>query len=356
MNNDTQLNANDTQEVYKNRLNGHAKSPESEAYKGFLASIKDEKYLSYDHWRYRLLHWVFNVEDPKESSLPDSLYTHYCPLFHLTNILALALPIIMAGKMIVVGFSTMRTVIRNIRDSRRKKEKPVKKADDEALKQEELKGIKKDLASNSLDYVQTYTDFDKYWDFCEGFYYWEKEELREKYKVIHEKVLRYKLLEKERKDRLRARIVFWVNFSRGFIKTFLNVFYVGLFLGVAYFFTFEVVPVMASMVKWLFTVSWLPVLIVLAKATGIGALVLGSLYGLWKMGSKVSGPLADGATKTLSIISIPFSLSIQIMSGIFGYAGKMGDHVGEFISVFYEENCPPIKIVDEVEQEIAKDL
>ena len=44
--------------------------------------------ISSDHWRYRLLHWY----SPNKDENPDCLYTHYCPLFHLTNLLALVFP------------------------------------------------------------------------------------------------------------------------------------------------------------------------------------------------------------------------------------------------------------------------
>ena len=61
-------------------------------------SIFGEKRISLKHWRYRLLHWCFNVRDielPEDSPLPDYLYSHYCPFFHLTNFIALfSLPIL----------------------------------------------------------------------------------------------------------------------------------------------------------------------------------------------------------------------------------------------------------------------
>lgn len=67
---------------------------------GIIEAIKAPKNLSFYHWRYRILHWVFNVgaKTPEESPLPNYLYTHYCPLFHLTNILFLLFPIIFCCK------------------------------------------------------------------------------------------------------------------------------------------------------------------------------------------------------------------------------------------------------------------
>lgn len=56
--------------------------------------IKKERKLSFDNWRYRLLHWYNGIspETPEDSTLPRYLYTHYCPLFHLTNMLLVLFP------------------------------------------------------------------------------------------------------------------------------------------------------------------------------------------------------------------------------------------------------------------------
>ena len=63
----------------------------------FIKALKKERKLSMNHWRYRLLHTTFwcNPKTPAESPLPNFLYTHYCPLFHCTNLLLLFLPITM---------------------------------------------------------------------------------------------------------------------------------------------------------------------------------------------------------------------------------------------------------------------
>ena len=74
---------------------------------GILDSIKGERKLSFNHWRYRLLHWCFNVKDPSPhdlyaTGLPKFLYTHYCPLFHLTNLIAIFSPLILLIKIVCV--------------------------------------------------------------------------------------------------------------------------------------------------------------------------------------------------------------------------------------------------------------
>src|SRR5581483_7783366 len=71
-----------------------------------LSSLKEERRLSMKHWRYRLLHWAFGVEGkrPEETGLPHFLYTHYCPLFHLTNLIAIISPVILFFKIVVVLF------------------------------------------------------------------------------------------------------------------------------------------------------------------------------------------------------------------------------------------------------------
>lgn len=73
-------------------------------------ALHAERNLTLEHWRYRLLHWTFGLTgaylsdgkvrwkdsdgDSFRSPLPEYLYTHYCPLFHLTNALVLASPLV----------------------------------------------------------------------------------------------------------------------------------------------------------------------------------------------------------------------------------------------------------------------
>lgn len=67
-----------------------------------LAAIKSERKMSLKHWRYRLLHWTFfeTATTVSESKLPTFLYTHYCPLFHLTNIIVLMMPLILTFRLL----------------------------------------------------------------------------------------------------------------------------------------------------------------------------------------------------------------------------------------------------------------
>lgn len=73
---------------------------------GILEAIKGEKKMSFHHWRYRLLHWAFGekADTPEQSGLPRFLYTHYCPLFHLTNLIAIFAPAILFVKLVCVVF------------------------------------------------------------------------------------------------------------------------------------------------------------------------------------------------------------------------------------------------------------
>src|SRR5690348_8046854 len=89
-------------------------------YKEIIMSIisKEERRLSLKHWRYRLLHWCFNVEPNPGSNitiLPKFLYTHYCPLFHLTNLIAILLPFIILIKILVQLFVISADIADNLR-------------------------------------------------------------------------------------------------------------------------------------------------------------------------------------------------------------------------------------------------
>ena len=80
-------------------------------------SIFRERKLSLNHWRYRLLHWCFNEKNitrSEESALPQYLYCHYCPLFHLTNFIALFSWLILTIKVIVWCCKGIASVISKV--------------------------------------------------------------------------------------------------------------------------------------------------------------------------------------------------------------------------------------------------
>ena len=65
-----------------------------------LDSIKGQRKLSFDCWRYRLLHWCFNVENPdvqffQRTGLPKFLYSckYYRKVFALYLLQELYIPI-----------------------------------------------------------------------------------------------------------------------------------------------------------------------------------------------------------------------------------------------------------------------
>src|SRR5205814_97384 len=65
--------------------------------------VKADRRMSVDHWRFRLLYWCFNVAPgtpPDRSGLPMFMFRHYCPLFHLTNLIAVLSPLIFALRII----------------------------------------------------------------------------------------------------------------------------------------------------------------------------------------------------------------------------------------------------------------
>ncbi len=85
---------------------------------GILESIKSHKKMSFNHWRYRILHWAFNIKNPEfhpdamsPNGLPKFLYTHYCPLFHLTNLIALLSPLILGIRFFILVVSALSAVL-----------------------------------------------------------------------------------------------------------------------------------------------------------------------------------------------------------------------------------------------------
>lgn len=126
-----------------------------------LESLKEEKKLSLNHWRYRLLHWCFNVKVDKNTpfshDLPKCLYTHYCPLFHLTNLIAIFSPIILTVKIIVAMVRAFVYALSQIKFSW-----PTKEATPEPTLKEMRRSECKHILE-CLKHAGWWDDFDKFW-------------------------------------------------------------------------------------------------------------------------------------------------------------------------------------------------
>jgi hypothetical protein len=154
---------------------------------GIFDAIHAERKMSLTHWRYRLLHWVFNVDSDQvwkddsgkfHSKLPNYLYSHYCPLFHLTNLIALFSPIILVVKIvwaiIIISGIVCKKIFHGVKKAfaaaKALKPAPTPEENDSLLKeykermaQQELRSIPGMLAKYSKDSMFYLEDFDTFY-------------------------------------------------------------------------------------------------------------------------------------------------------------------------------------------------
>lgn len=329
----------------------------------WLESIKGEKKLSLNHWRFRILHWCFSTTK-EDSKLPNFLYTHYCPLFHLTNLIAIFSPLIFVVKLTWFVLAQILKIIFNIaffiesafkKFHLRSKEKPAKKlsAEEEILvnKNKEIKHIYNIIKNYDEDH-----DFKYFWYHNGGcFNVLEKNEVKEIVENYLDKLINAKKRARERKEKFQSQMVFFVNFSRIFIKGFLNVFYFALFLTVLYSTIKWILPGLyygalqtVDLFKLLLTFNWLKF-----GSDSIywfirGCAVLLAVFVIVKIAQfLIVVPIFKKAL-------IPFSLIGNIILAFGKWIDNLLSNAIEFISMFYEENCPPIVIVSDEEAEIEE--
>jgi len=326
-----------------------------------LDAIKGERKLTLDHWRYRLLHWCFYEKDVKkvsDSSLPRYLYTHYCPLFHLTNLIAVCLPLIVLVRATVAtvggGIAAAKYIARGINSISFKGEpRPLTEA--------ELRSLEIDELVNLLRTSPTLRrDFEYFWMYAQrelNFKYLTREECEERFDRICKKLDEQEEIAARRRAQREAFMVKLVHIGEVVVKNGLRVCGVGALAAAGYGLVQAAPPVWEFLcwfpgATWEF-LCWLPWADI-GYYTGIA--VVGSATAISVgIGLKKASPTLEAGMERLGGFAYDFFVGISppfIMCGK-GIAmpvcwGAAGVHKGiEFVKVFYENNCPPITIIDE---------
>lgn len=292
-----------------------------------LEYIKQDRSLSFNNWRYRLLHWTLGVNpvdqcDAENKGVPGMFYTHYCPLFHFTNLVAIFLPFVILLK--ITHFVVKQAI--NLRN-KYKSYKSYKSVEDFIA--EEHKTL--------LQYMKKYpdNDFQETWyllkyDIAYSKLYISEEEAREFYNKYSENIKKHAALRAEKTKLRRNNIVFWVNFSQIFVKGILNFIYVGLIAFMAWL-LWSSRHTIISLIYGLWTFDVLAALLWMTLFVLKSLLILSIVYLIVRFGGKK--------------LQVPLNIIGDIFLAIVNYiANKIHDTV-EFITVFYEENCPAIHIV-----------
>lgn len=356
-----------------------------------LASIKAPKSMSFKHWRYRLLHWCFGEKatTPEDSNLPHFLYTHYCPLFHLTNLIAILFPVILLVKIIgaiIWGVGKCCVYITEAigalpwhkienwwkrkfppKAPRPRPEPSAEEIAAVALKEEKkhlltymLKEVTDDVSK--LDALLEEGAFENFWN--EYRYRFDKiseDVAKEFYNTRMTKIVKTKKKVLARKEKMRQRMIFWTQFSEVFFRWTFNIFYICLAVFVGWLTIKYVPPIFFSIVdffKWIFTFDIMPFLKTVG-AIAVRVIVVGGamailIYGFikFRLVQKCGGAIGS----SLLAVSPPFVLLAGWAALPFKWIASAFCATIEFVEMFYKENCPPITIVSGEDEQIATEL
>jgi len=346
-----------------------------------LASIKSEKKLSFKHWRYRILHWCFSekAKTPEESNLTKCFYTHYCPLFHITNLIAIMFPLILIVKIVMaVTWGVCQAVAlvpwdgiadfilstwSKLFPERKKKKKEKPEPTDQQVAAAGLIEEKKLFLTRMLRMDYGEIEFERFWnDWGHGSCrYFQKEEAEHYYVTRMAKIVATKKRVEERKAKMQQRLIFWTNFSQVFFKWFFNIAYILLAVSVAWLFIKFTPPVffaIVDLVKFMLTFEVLPFLIFCGTwlvRLGVPAIAIAIVvYGFWR--SQILRRSAVVIGSSVAAVSPPFKLLGIWICLPFKWVSKGCSNTVEFIEMFYKENCPPITIISGEDEIIATEL
>ncbi len=338
-----------------------------------LESLKETKKLSFSHWRYRLLHWTFNVENPQQgyTGLPKYLYTHYCPLFHLTNLIAILSPLILSIKISVAVTKVLwGAAVASVGGIEKlfsyipswPKSKPT------ATVKEEVKELT--LAQEINKWYLLVLDNPH----CSIHYLWPT--FKYKFNLLQEqqaaelhskwalKIQQDEETRKIRDQKRKERWLFWINFSSVFVKYGINVAYV-LFTILAiwtlFYITMPVINCIISCVVWIFdlliSINLSHVFDFVWRFGVIASLIALIMFIIIKLPeNKATAKLGMLIVNAIIKVSPQLSLVWTVISAPFIWIYNGCVSTKEFITMFYEENCPPVEIVTEENEQNKQEV
>lgn len=348
-----------------------------------IEAIKRPKKFTFKYWRYRLLHWCFNVNptSPSDSPLPAFVYTHYCPLFHITNLIALLFPLILAVRLIALvirgigmvakatvvpvfstGITLFRDLLKALFEPATKKapvpEKPKPKEISEAKKRAMDLGL-----INSAVRDLTF-DFNYFWKHNHDlFSILTKEEVEFLCETRLAKIIADIETRKKREQALRAFFTKIAAISQVVVKFIMYVLYIGLAVGLTVG-TYYAAPAVFSFIKWVifstggawedfiiwiksvFTVEVITTIMIVISLL-LSAVVLVALLVFAAFKIRLGSAIAQGCQATAVAFTPIFVFIGKIIAWPFLKLAAFVKGVIEFTAVFYEENCPSITIIEE---------
>lgn len=313
---------------------------------GLIEQIKGPKKLTFDHWRYRTLHWCFGI-NPKtkwDSNLSDAFYSHYCPLFHLTNLIVIFSPFIMFVKLILglvrlikFGFDKIARGIVYVFVTRKNKPLTEKQILVRQIKNRIMYCIEENFSKEETLSI-VYSAYSEE--------HFSKEEFETYYNALIKSIEKQKLIDEikeQEKKVLKERMYFWVNFSSAFFKCGLNVLYIFAALLSAY-----------GLYKFAVFLSCYSLGYYLSLLWGLSKILLFAFFFIVILtGLAFSFEHIKIPNRIYNIL--PTQLTGKWISVFLDFLSDTYESVTEFISAFYENNCPPI-ILEDSEKEADESL
>jgi len=310
--------------------------------------IKRDRVLSLAYWRYQLLHWCFNIEVKKNEDgklyivnddLPDFLYTHYCPLFNLTNLILVFSPFILMFKICGSIFSFMLKYIISVSqifggNISSKMLDIRKKIFHKNIKKHMNKDIRRNCSCASfLGYYDNLlmSDFDYYslWRELESAYRAKPEKEKFTEDVV--------IVKKEVNEQLKNRIYRLISYAQSLMYLFLYAFYVVLgvaSLFVVWWFAGVVFYVSQYITQYSLAIQATDVINAAFFAIKVvGLVIIGTGIGFVVIKSFPK----DHIFKFFDIIGSASKYTIEKSNGFYSI-------VVDTISNLYEDNCPPVTI------------
>jgi len=352
--------------------------------KSAVNAIKQERKLSFNNWRYQLLHWAagINPATPQESILPAFLYTHYCPLFHYTNLLVLAFPFILMWKMariavtvVVFGivipiyeridrvFNTISTW-RKARKAARQQTTTDKPSASSALNYKKRR--ERALAVRLINrYRHVMTSANDLGLISDEFEALNAAELTDIWDKLEAKFAENDAKLEARRRKMRRYITAAVNVSSFCIKWLLAIFYAVAAVAIVYWLIYYSVPTVVAAAKLLYHAvayvlslrftefAWFVIKTTFAVVFGSLAITASVLLLIRMLASDPVKKALHNASESAGNAIMPpvFAIRNGVGSG-FGWIGQTFQAMGEFCAMFYKENCPAITIVSEVDEDI----
>jgi hypothetical protein len=306
--------------------------------------------LSLDHWRYQLLHWFYGVENngvEPSYGVPRCFYTHYCPLFHATNLMVLGIVFIAIWKLMAVvvrGLVAGVGLLLEFYDEWRTN-RIVRKWSALSTEERRLKEVEKDRKWLRRFLSQEGREF--FFDNFELFYrriqsdmiVMTEEEVQIEFLALVKELRPSKEEAAAKMARRNELAAFWIQISSQLFKALATAFYVALGVGSIYAVWAWVVPAAVFLAGLVWDLGKLTMEVELASVASVMVKIFFGFVGLAFLFHFIN----KGVMKTvLSAIWKPFAIvGSGIVSGV-EYGGDRCSAFGEFVSELYENNCPPI--------------